>query len=245
MKNVGKNHLNFAVITMVIGLMVAIQYQTVQKPIIRDTRDMWELRQDLLLEKEIHSKLIQEIRSNEDKIAQYESKRKKSKEQVLRDTLEELKVQVGLTEVTGPGIVLNIEPFQEEIWLDRSVPTISPDLLKRLINELNRYGATFLSVEGHRLINTSVIRDINNETKIDGYSLKELPIEIKVVTGSQEMAQKLYNRMQASESAEDLFRFDNLSVVVKKPQQDITIPAYQDTIRVRNMVPLDTEKGGE
>ena len=240
----GKNHLNFTAITMVVGLMVAIQYQTVQEPVVRDTRDMWEIRKDLLLEKELQSKLIQEIRSNEDKIAQYESKRNQSKEQVLRETLEELKVQVGLTDVVGPGIQLSIEPIQEEIMLGKSVPTISPDLLKRLINELNRYDALHISIDGHRLINTSVIRDINNETKIDGHSLKKLPIEIKVVTESLEHAKKLYNRMQASESAEDLFRFDSLRVTVMKPSQNITVPAFEDTIRVKNMEPVDKEKGG-
>jgi uncharacterized protein YlxW (UPF0749 family) len=242
-KNVGKNHLNFTVITVVVGLMVAIQYQTVQEPVVRETRDMWEIRKDLLMEKEIHSKLIQEIRATEDKIAQYETKRKTSKEQVLRETQEELKQQVGLTEVTGPGIQLSIEPIQEEILLGKPVPTISPDLLKRLINELNRHGASSISVGEHRLINTSVIRDINNETKIDGHSLKKLPIEIKVVTKSLDMAEKLYNRMQASESAEDLYRFDNLRVTIMEPKQDITVPAYQDTIRVTNMVPVEKQKG--
>jgi uncharacterized protein YlxW (UPF0749 family) len=243
-KNVGKNHLNFTVITMVIGLMVAIQYQTVQEPVVRDTRDMWELRKDLLLEKELHSKLLQEIRSNEDKIAQYESKRKQGKEIVLRETLEELKIQVGLTDISGPGIKLSISPIEEEMLLGKPVPTISPDLLKRLINELNRYGATYISISGHRLINTSVIRDINNDTKIDGHSLKKLPIEINVVTESLDMAEKLYNRMQGSESAEDLFRFDSLRVTIMKPSQNITVPAYQDTIRVTNMQPVDKDKGG-
>lgn len=239
-----KNHLNFTVITMVIGLMVAIQFQTVKEPIVRETRDMWQLREDYLKEKELHSKLIQEIRSNEGKLDQYETKRKQSKEQVLRETLDELKLQVGLTEVTGPGIRLSIEPVVEDIMLGKPVPTISPDLLKRLINELNMNDALYISIAGQRLINTTVIRDINNVTKVDGYSLKDLPIEIMVITETKELAEKLYKRMQVSESAEDLFRFDSLRVNVMKASNDITIPAYQDTIRVRNMEPVEPVKGG-
>ena len=58
--------MNFTAIAIIIGLMLAVQFQTVQKPIVRDTRDTWQLREDYLKEKEIHSKLLKEIRSNEE-----------------------------------------------------------------------------------------------------------------------------------------------------------------------------------
>ncbi|MDF2903138.1 MAG: hypothetical protein K0S25_776 [Bacillus sp. (in: firmicutes)] len=243
-KKVDKKFLNFTAVAIVIGLMMAIQFQTVKKPVVRDTRDTWQLREDYLKEKEIQSKLLQEIRSNEEKLAKYETERKTSKEQVLRETLDELKTQSGLTEVTGPGIILTIEPVYEEILLGESAPTISPDSLKRLINELNMNGALNISVAGQRVINTTVIRDINKDTKIDGHSLKDFPIEIKVLADNMQNAEKLYNRMQASQSAEELFRFDNLRVNVANPSTNITIPAYQDTIPVRNMEPVDSDKGG-
>lgn len=242
--SVDKKYVNFTAVAVVVGLMLAIQFQTVKDPVIRDTRDTWELQQDYLKEREMYSKLLQEIRSNEEKLAQYESERKQSKEQVLRETLTELKMQVGLTEVTGPGIILTIKPAYEELLLGGTDPTISPDSLKRLINEFNMNGALYISIDGQRLINTSVIRDINSETKIDGHSLKKLPIEIKVIAETMEIAEKLYNRMQASQAAEELYKFDSLRVNVSKPTDDITIPAYQDTIRVKNMEPVESDKGG-
>ncbi len=104
--------------------------------------------------------------------------------------------------------------------------------------------ALYISVGGQRVINTTVIRDINNETKINGYSLKDLPIEIKVIAENLQMAEKLFNRMQGSKSVEALYRFDNLTVNIAKPSQNITIPAYQDTIRVRNMELVESDKGG-
>jgi uncharacterized protein YlxW (UPF0749 family) len=239
-----KKYLTLTAVTTVIGFMVAIQFQTLNEPVIRDTRDSWQIRQDLLKEKETYSKLLQEISSNEEKIAQYETKRKTSKEQVLRETLDELKIQVGLTELTGPGIILTISPAFEEILLGAPAPAISPDSLQRLINELNMYGALHISVDGQRIINTTVIRDINNETKIDGHSLNKMPFEIKVVASNLQAAEKLYNRMQGSESAEELFRFDNLRVDVSKASSQITIAPYQNTIRVLNMEIVETQKGG-
>lgn len=240
----GKNKIgSFTLVAAIVGFMIAIQFQTVKKPVERDTRDIWQLREDLLKEKELQSNLLKEIRSNEDKLSAYDSKRKQSKEQVLRETLDELKTEAGLTEIKGPGIILTIEPVYEEIKLGEPVTSsVSPDLLKRLLNELNMYEAKQISIDGQRVINTTVIRDINKETKIDGYTIRDLPIEVKVVTDNMSTAEKLYNRMQVSKSAEEFF-IDNLRLKVSEPKPDITVPSYGNTIRIRNMEPV--EKGGK
>jgi uncharacterized protein YlxW (UPF0749 family) len=239
-----KKKLSFTFITVVIGFMIAVQFQTVKEPVVRDTRDTWQLREDLLKEKELQLKLLREISSNEEKIAQYETKRKQSKEQVLRETLEELRMEAGLSEVTGPGIILTIEPVYEKLLLGKQVDSISPDLLKRLVNELNMYDAQHISIDGRRVINTTVIRDINRETMIDGYALNRLPIEIKVITENAQSAEKLFNRMQVSKSAEEFF-IDNLRVKVHKPEGPVTVPAYDDALRIRYMEPVKPEEGGK
>ena len=48
----GKNYISMSVITLIIGVMMAIQFQTVKEPVVRDTRDTFELREDLVKEKE-------------------------------------------------------------------------------------------------------------------------------------------------------------------------------------------------
>ncbi|MFK4998042.1 hypothetical protein ACI2OX_13650 [Bacillus sp. N9] len=65
--------LSFTLITFIIGFMIAIQFQTVNEPVVRDTRDMWELRKQLAKEMEIQSKLLDEIRVNENRIDKYKS----------------------------------------------------------------------------------------------------------------------------------------------------------------------------
>jgi uncharacterized protein YlxW (UPF0749 family) len=239
----GPRNLSFSVIAAIIGLMVAIQFQTVKEPEVRDTRDTWQLREDLMKEKEIQSKLLLEIRSNEEKIAKYETERQQSKEEVLRETLSELKEEAGLTKVTGPGLTLSIEPAFSLIVEGDNPPSVSPDMLKRLLNELNLYGAKHVSVDGERVINTTVIRDINRVTKINGHSLNRFPIEVKVITENGDAAEKLYNRMKVSAVAEDFF-IDNLEVKVNRPVGDLVVPAYQDTIRIRYMESAKTEKEG-
>lgn len=223
--------------------MLALQFNTLQEPTVRDTRDTWQLREDLEKEKEMQVNLLREIRSQEEILSQYESEREQSKELALRETLEELKKEAGLSEIEGFGILLTIEPVYEELLMGTKVTTVSPDLLKRLLNELNMYDALYVSIGGQRVINTTVIRDINGETKINGFSLNDFPIEIKVIAENRQAAEKLYNRMQVSKSAEEFF-IDNLRVKISKPESMITIPAYEDSIRIRDMEPVDADKGG-
>lgn len=116
-------------------------------------------------------------------------------------------------------------------------------MLKRLLNELNIYGAKHVSVDGERVINTTVIRDINRVTKINGHSLNRFPIEVNVITENGDATEKLYNRMKVSTVAEDFF-IDNLEVKVNRPVGDLVVPGYQDTIRIRYMESAKTEKGG-
>jgi uncharacterized protein YlxW (UPF0749 family) len=239
-----KKNISFVVITLIIGFMIAIQFQTVKKPVERDTRDIWQLREALLKEKGLQTNLLKEIRSNDEKLDSYESKKKQSKEETLKNTLQELKVEAGMTEVTGPGIILKIEPVMENIKLGEPIiKIISPDLLKRLINELNMYEAKVISIDGQRVINTTVIRDINSDTKIDGHTIKSLPIEVKVIAETRQKAEKLYNRMQGSKSTEEFF-IDNLRLTISPPSENITIPAYDNPIHIRYMQPVKETKGG-
>jgi uncharacterized protein YlxW (UPF0749 family) len=215
--------------------MIAVQFQTIKQPIVRDTRDMWELREDLTRAQELHSNLLQEIYKYEQTLTEYESVRTDSKENILRDTLEELKAEAGLTEVKGGGIVLKVDRAFNVI----GVPTenISAYLLRRFINELNSYEAQDISIAGHRIINTTVIREIQGVTKIDSYPINSLPFEIKIIAKDPE---KLYNRINASKAIDE-FYVENFNLTVSEPKSEIVIPAYSDPIRVKHMEPLKSE----
>jgi len=228
----------FSVTASIIGFMVAIQFQTVSEPVNRDTRDTWELRNDLMGEKELQSELLQEIRMVEDTLTKYESEREMSKGELLKETLEELKIEAGMSDVSGPGIILTLQSAMNELGREVPMSYVSPSLLQRLINELNMYGALHISIDGQRVINTTVIRDIGTVTKIDGHSLNNLPFKIKVITKDSEEAEKLLKRIEISDIVEDFF-VDNLQVMINKPEEDIEIPGYQDTIRIRYMEPVE------
>ncbi|WP_226665833.1 DUF881 domain-containing protein [Metabacillus litoralis] len=234
-----KKGISFTFLLMIFGMMLAVQFHTIQEPIVRDTRDMWQLREDLKKQQELQVELSSEIRKYNEMIKTYENEADQNPETALKETLNILKEEAGLTEVTGNGITITIDRLFSEELLGTPIQNISPELLKRLINELNSYGASNISIQGRRVINSTVIRDINGQTKIDNFSLHTYPIKINVISDNVE---KLYNRMNASATEED-FAIDNLSLSISNPVEDLTVPAYEDTIRVKNMKPIE-EKGG-
>ena len=50
---VNRATINFTLITIIIGFMIAVQFQTVKEPVVRDTRNIWELREALTKELEL------------------------------------------------------------------------------------------------------------------------------------------------------------------------------------------------
>lgn len=71
---VRKKLVHFTVIMAIIGFMLAIQVQTTKQPAVRDTRDIWQLRQDLKKEQQLEQQLLLEIRRNDEKIQKLPAK---------------------------------------------------------------------------------------------------------------------------------------------------------------------------
>ncbi|MDQ0215246.1 uncharacterized protein YlxW (UPF0749 family) [Oikeobacillus pervagus] len=233
-----KTIISFTIITLIIGFMLAILYQSVQSyQEKRDTRDIWELREELTKEKQNQSNLLNEIRSIEAKLKKYEHQEKESGEEILRETLAELKKETGLTEVKGPGIIISVEPVEEEILLGKKIEDISPSLLTRLVNELNMYEAEYISIAGERIVNSTVIRDINGETKINGESIGTGPFKVHVIVKDAKKAERLYNHMKVSKSVDEFF-VENFRVNISEPNPEVVIPAYSKSIRIKEMQPV-------
>ncbi|MBM7692357.1 uncharacterized protein YlxW (UPF0749 family) [Peribacillus deserti] len=227
----------FTGISIIVGLMLAIQFQTVKQPKIKDTRDGWELRTQILAEQQMQSKLLTEIRELEEQASSYETKRSHNKESALKQTLNELKQEAGQTKVTGEGIVIKIKPLPEAELLGETIHSISPELLERLLNEINMYNAEHISINGQRVINTTVIREINGEPKIGGFSLGSYPITVRVLSSN---AQNLHDRIKVSKVIEQFF-IDNLSVEISDPVKELAVPSYQNPLKIKYLEPAGQE----
>lgn len=217
--------IRITIVSFIVGFMIAVQYNTVQQPTERDTRDIWEIRQELSQEKKRHSELLSEIMETSSMIEKYEDTGANTPGQALNDTVLRLREQVGLTDITGPGVILMITPSQELIQFGYEIKPISPHLLIRLVNEIHRFNGLHIEIDGQRIVYNSAIRNINGATTVNGVPIQETDVEIRIITESFEEAEKLYSYLYSS-TFRDEFYIDNLNLIINNAQTDITISAF-------------------
>lgn len=222
-----RNQLKFSIVLLVVGFMVALQYNTMQKPKERDTRDMWAIRHELATEKQLHSQLLTEIRDLDETIRKYESLDDENTEKALMETVDKLYEQAGMTDIEGPGLVIEVGPSPESIAIGNSISAISPELLTRFVNQINRAGWMALEIDGKRYTTLSSIRDINGYTTVNGENITSPPFIIKLISNTFADSEKMYNTLLASTIHDD-FYLDDLILTVGKPQKSINIRGWKE-----------------
>jgi uncharacterized protein YlxW (UPF0749 family) len=220
--------------------MVAVQYNTVKKPEVRDTRDVWAIRHELAAEKKIHSELLSDLRELDKTIDTYQASKEENAGKALLDTVDKLYEQAGMTDMEGPGLVIQINPSSESVAFGLPIEGISPDLLTRFLNEINRVKGNSIEIDGKRFTKLSSIRDINGKTTVDGLNVSAPPISVKIITQTFANSEKLFNTLHASEIHDD-FYLDNLILEIGEPEKDIKIRGWKE--RYTNLFLKELPKG--
>ena len=227
-----KMYRNITIISFIIGFMLAVQYNTVQNPTERTTVDIWEIRQQLFAEQEQHSELLTAISELTETVNKYEDAEFDNPEVLLQQTVDQLKERAGILPVEGPGLTLSVGPSPELVGLGYEIKPVSPELLIRLINDLNRYNARAIEVDGKRLSYNSAIRDINGKTTINSEPIQNMDIEINIITLTYEQAEKMKNHLLAS-TFQDEFYIDNLVLTIHEAEQKIQIDSIAPVQRIK------------
>ncbi|HEX7063866.1 MAG TPA: DUF881 domain-containing protein [Bacillales bacterium] len=227
-----------AAVACIVGFMLVLQFQTTNQSQeeTRDTRDVWQLRKDLSHAKKRTSKLNNERREVEELLAKYQSNADQQKVKTMRNVLSELKKEAGLTQVSGQGIVIHVEPLVSGSLIGEPYHPITAQLLRRLINELDAYGAREIAIAGQRVIATTPIRNVNGEIYVNDRSIPDVPFKIEVLA---ENARKLHNEMVVSDSRRE-FAEAKLKLT-SEPVRHLVLPAYDQPILVQYMKPAKGE----
>lgn len=207
--------------------MIAVQYNSMENPKQRDTRDIWAIRQELAEEKKLHSELLSEIRELDNTISSYRSLSDSSTGQAIKDTVDRLHQKAGTTDIEGPGIVIEVRPSAESIAYGIPITSISSDLLTRFVNDVNRFKGINMEIDGKRYNVMSSIRVINGSTSVNGLNVSTPPFKIKIISQTMSDSEKLYNYLLAS-SIHDDFYLDNLILDIKPPEKDIVISGWSE-----------------
>ncbi|MBY0222143.1 MULTISPECIES: DUF881 domain-containing protein [Sporosarcina] len=221
----GKVNWKFTLILCIVGFMLALQYNSMNTPSTRDTRDMWAIRNELAKEKKIHSELLGEIREVDQTLASYTELTNEKTAEALQNTLDKLYKQAGFMPTTGPGFVIEVAPSPESIAFGYEVEPLSSELLTRFINVVNQYKGNELEIDEKRFTTLSWIRDINGKLTVNGENVSTPPFKIKVVSPTIEDSKKLYNHLLSS-AIQDEFYLDNLILTISKPVDHITLQSW-------------------
>jgi len=218
----------FAFVSTMIGLIVAIQVQTNSETESRDTRNLSEIRQALISQKETQQELNAELARQNDILFQLEQT--EDVEIVMGDVMDDLEEKAGLTEVSGSGLFIELKIVFDENYTGGGIQSVPPYLLRLLINELNIQGAKHISIGNQRIVSTTAIREANGRTLINGSWMSQFPIEIKVIADDPE---SIHHAMMSSQ-ASDLLAYENIQFS-STPLNEVTLPAYEKNYRVRYM----------
>lgn len=181
-------------ITIVIGaicfLLVSvmfIQFKTVRQTDITSIETMREaeLRDELTNWKTKYEEVSKKLADTNNKIDEYTkySADNKKTEKILDQELQQARQNVGLTDVSGEGIIVTLTdnysiPEEDFEIYDR---TISVYDLLQLLNELKLAGAEAIEINGIRITNKSDLSLIQGSfIKLDGHRLNS-PYIVKAI----------------------------------------------------------------
>jgi len=235
-----RNQLKFAGVLLIIGFLAVLQYNSLQNPQERDTRDIWAIRNELATEKKIHSELLSEVREIDKTINTYNSLKDEHTGRALAETVDKLYNQAGMTDINGAGIEIEIRPSAESIAQGIPITGVSPELLTRFVNELNRFKGHSLEIDGKRFTVLSSIRDINGVTAVNGVNISTPPFNLKIITQNFSDSEKLYNVLLASRIHDD-FYLDDLILDIGQPKKDVEIRGWKE--RFDNLYLNELPKG--
>ncbi|UCZ51821.1 DUF881 domain-containing protein [Bacillus shivajii] len=221
----------FTFVTLIIGFMIAIQFQTTKDTEVRDTRSIHELRQALTIEKERQKELNEEIEKHIELLNELEQS--EDVEGVILEVINELEEVAGLTEASGPGVIIDISPQFDESYSGGGIRSVPPHLLRMLVNELNINGAKEIAIGHQRIVSNSAIREANGVTLVNSSRMTQFPLKVRVISDDPE---RLHHAIMSSQSIE-FFSYENFRIE-SQPINHVTLPAYERSYRVRYMSPI-------
>ena len=230
---------NKKAIALVLGVMcfaltsgICIQVKTVKNTSSTSSKNYEEnnLRAEVLKYKEKYDNLLKETEKVDSQLQeQIESATKNNSElEEAKNQINDGNKMIGLTEVTGPGIILTIadSDIDSSSVLDPSNFIIHDIDLLKVVNELKNAGAEAIAINGQRVISTTAIICGGNIININGERIGS-PFTIQAIG----LPETLANLDRPGGYLKDL-RERKIQVDLKK-SNNITIPKYSGVLNLK------------
>lgn len=215
----------FGVISMFLIFMMSVQLKTINQTDITSLETMQEeeLRNEILDLKEKNDEIEKKIEDNEQKINEYKETLNNSQKasELLNNELHEYEEQIGLTDVSGEGIIITLTDTDEQSY--------SYSNLVDFVNELKYAGATAISINDNRIINTTEIVEISKKyILLNGDQRISSPYIIKAIGDKNKMLETLNLK---DEGYVDLYKNAGYNIKLEE-NNNITIYKYNKEINL-------------
>lgn len=231
---------SIAVVCLVLGIMLAIQFKTTQS-IKNDLvpariEDLTQKLNTVTGERDV---LAEEVLSLREKL-----KNIRENDQAMADLQEELQkanMSAGLIAVEGPGVIVTLNDSNRKLQVGENA---NPDLihdydLREVVNEIRSSGAEAISINGERLTAISEIRCAGTLILVNWTKIGP-PFTIKVI-GNPDM---LESGLLIKGGYIDYLKAVGVQVHIQKAEQ-IEVPAYSGRLDFEFGKPVEYKEKAE
>lgn len=233
--------MNKKIISLVLGIMclmltygIAVQIKTVNgtgTTVSTNSKEN-ELRDAVLKAKEKYDNLYEDLERMESQleIERTNSTQNNTELTELENTIKEGNKILGLSEVTGDGIIITLNDGQttslNSWFVDLNELIVHDTDLIKIVNYLKNTGAEAISINSQRIISTTAIECDGNVIMINGEKIGA-PFEIKAIG----FPETLINIDMPGGYAQQLKDRGVEVTVTKSDKEKITIPKYTGVIK--------------
>lgn len=222
MMRMRKGQLSIALVCVVLGIMLAVQFRATQG--IRSNvtyQRIEDLSAQLKATQQERDALLEEVH-------ELRQKDGSGKE------VENIKMGAGIVDLKGPGVKVTIDDSQKiaKPGENPNLYVIHDDDLLKIINELRAAGAEAISVNGQRLIATSEIRCAGPTLSVNNTRYTP-PYEILAIGDPK----TLDNALKMRGGIVETLRFWGIQVAISKTEQ-VIVPAYKSSFRFDYAQPI-------
>ena len=214
-----------ALVCIVLGFMLAVQFRTTQD--IKSTVPFQRIE-------DISQRLAQTEKERDLLLEEVQSLRKSSNKEVLSKEIENVKMGAGVTPLKGPGIVVTIDDSkrQSKTGENPNLYLIHDDDILKVINELWAASAEAISINEQRLIASSEIRCAGPTLSVNNTRYSP-PYEITAIGDPK----NLENALKMRGGVVETLQFWGIQVSIKK-LDEVNVPGYKGTFRFEYAHPV-------
>lgn len=228
--------MNKKLVSIVLGIMcfalslgICVQIRTVKNSNSTVSQDYEEnsLRAEVLKYKEKYERKYKELEEAEEKLETERQNSTQNNEDLVQkeDEIKQGNKMIGLTEVTGPGVIVTLSDSKKDsssVLNPNTLLVHDADVLS-VINELKNAGAEAISINEQRLVPTSSISCGGNIIDINGEKVGA-PFEIKAIGLPEQLS-----ALSRQGGYLEILKNASIGVELKK-SNNITIPKYTGII---------------